>query len=110
MRTARIGPAAFPVRLCAKSGYLSEEYIERLLHLDGLSRGRAWAVSKADGAISQVGRDPTSRFQAGHDNWRVDFSSASDAAQFARTWHRRMLPMLEEETKGKVIVSTECLF
>lgn len=102
----------FPVRLCVSDpGYMSVEYIKKLLHLDGVGRGRPWAVSDSDNAIVQVGHDIASRVDhvPVHDNWRVDFLTASDAGQFVRLWHRRPLPMLDG-AKEDLFLKAECLF
>ncbi|RJE23652.1 hypothetical protein PHISCL_04028 [Aspergillus sclerotialis] len=115
----------FPVRLSvACSGYLSVEYIKNLLQLDGIARGRPWAVSGDDNAVVQVGpgdgfnflqmplRDLRIRSPAAlADNWRINFLLASDAAHFARAWHRRHFPRLDDSRDGRnLILKAECLF
>ena len=115
----------FPVRLSvACSGYLSVEYINKLLQLDGMARGRSWAVSTDANAVAQVIPGDGSRFlqlssrgppvrspAASADNWRVNFLLASDAAHFVRAWHRRPFPRLDDSRDGRnLTLKAECLF
>lgn len=107
-----LGRQCYPVKLFVRDqGVLSAEYIKRLLHLDGIGRGRPWAVSDSENAIIQVGYEVAARTNrvAVDDNWRVDFLAASEAAQFVRMWNKRPLPMLDD-AKGSVILKAECLF
>lgn len=120
-----IDQQVFPVRLCVScSGYLSATYIKTLLQLDGVARGRPWAVSSSNDAIVQVGPDVVSKFSQMSsrdpsvqssaimaDNWRVNFLLASDAAHFVRAWHRRPFPRLDDSRDGRsLILRAECLF
>lgn len=115
----------FPVRLSvACLGYLSVEYIKKLLQLDGIARGRPWAVSGDDNAVVQVGPGDSSKLlqmplrdlrirspAALADNWRINFLLSSDAAHFARVWHRRPFPRLDDSWDGRsLILKAECLF
>lgn len=120
-----IDQQSFPVRLYLPfSGYLSAAYIKKLLQLDGVARGRPWAVSCDGDAIVQVGPDVVSKFSQMSswdsltrssaimaDNWRINFVLASDAAHFVRTWHRRPFPRLDDSKDCRsLILKAECLF
>lgn len=115
----------YPVRLYVECpSYLSAKYIRKLLKLDGVARGRPWAVSAGDDAIIQVRADAVTRIShdlptdrsfgtsaINADNWRVNFLCPSDAAHFARTWHRRALPTLDNsEDARNPTLEVECLF
>lgn len=115
----------YPVRLYVeRPDYLNAKYIRKLLKLDGIARGRAWAVSTGDDAIIQIRADAVTRIShdlpadrsfgtsaINADNWRVNFLRPSDAAQFARIWHRRVLPTLDNsEDARNPTLEVECLF
>ncbi|KAE8374330.1 hypothetical protein BDV26DRAFT_46429 [Aspergillus bertholletiae] len=123
------GNKLFPVKL--QLDYLSfpsldSHYIRKLLKLDGIMRGRRWALPETDDAVTQI--EPTTVLGLSQINmgslsqppasasfirmWRVNFLTSFEAARFARVWHQRPLPKLGiEGLHGPTpYVKVECIF
>ncbi|KAE8133782.1 hypothetical protein BDV38DRAFT_181708 [Aspergillus pseudotamarii] len=124
------GNKLFPVKL--QLNYVSfpsldSHHIRKLLKLDGIMRGRRWALPETDDAVIQI--EPTTVLGLSQINlegtgslsqstfnfmrmWRVNFLTSFEAARFARVWHQKPLPKLGNEDLHvpSPHVKAECIF
>lgn len=118
----------FPVKLHLDHPALpsfDSQYIRELLKLDGIMRGRKWALPETDDAVIQVetttmsGLSPLDLGGADcHPSvniagvWQVNFLTAFDAARFVRVWHRKPLAVFGNISLDKpdIYVKAECIF
>ena len=97
---------------CVSFPSLDSHYIRKLLQLDGIMRGRRWALPETDDAVIQI--EPTTVLGLSQLNlertgslsqssakfirmWRINFLTSFEAAHFARVWHQKPLPKLGNE-------------
>ena len=124
------GNKLFPVKL--QLNYVSfpsldSHHIRKLLKLDGIMRGRKWALPETDDAVVQI--EPTTVLGLTQINlegtgslsqstvtfmrmWCVNFLTSFEAARFARVWHQKPLPKLGNEDLHvpSPHVKAECIF
>ncbi|KAE8348486.1 hypothetical protein BDV28DRAFT_89517 [Aspergillus coremiiformis] len=101
------------------------DYIRQLLKLDGIMRGRKWALPDTDDAVIQLKQTTVSglsQINLGRTDrhpstsitkmWRVNFLTAFDAVRFVRAWHQKPLPILGHMpiNEANRFVKAECIF
>ncbi|KAB8198894.1 hypothetical protein BDV34DRAFT_207937 [Aspergillus parasiticus] len=124
------GNKLFPVKLqldYVSFPSLDSHYIRKLLQLDGIMRGRRWALPETDDAViqiepttvlglSQLNLERTGSLSQSSANfirmWRINFLTSFEAAHFARVWHQKPLPKLGNEDlhEPSPHVKAECIF
>jgi hypothetical protein len=122
------GNQFFPVRLHLDHPtipVLDSHYLRKLLKLDGIMRGRRWALPENDDAIIRV--EPMTVHGLSQVNlgvsecdsvtnipimWRINFLTAFDATRFVRIWHHKSLPLLGniDIDECSLYVKAECIF
>lgn len=87
---------------------MNKELISQFLSWDGQSRGLPWELSEDEGKIVRLTGDmrhamfdeesswasssKSNRQEGNVSNWRILFSTSSDATRFVRMWHMKHLP------------------